>query len=229
MSITTPARTDKRAGMSGDYEPSRPADRAADRVTSEGVAQKAQIQPGNRVVKALLKAPVLLWRLGLGRFTGHSLMIMTTTGRKSGLPRRTPIQFHAQGGRKYIVTLRGPNTDWYRNMMADPRITIQTAAGSEHVRAHRVSDDREIGDLYSSLSKLPVMRRWANALGVPLSREAVIAHKDSFILMSLDPTDEHGPSALQPDLWWAWPVAEAFALVVWLLVRTLRRRRVYER
>jgi len=40
------------------------------------------------IMKRLLKAPILFYRLGLGLVVGRLFMVMTTTGRKSGQPRR---------------------------------------------------------------------------------------------------------------------------------------------
>ena len=180
-------------------------------------------RPTNSIMKALLKGPILMWRLGLGRVMGHHLMVMTTTGRKSGLPRRTAIGFTEHEGGKYILTLRGPNTDWFRNMLADPRVTIQTAEGSEPVVARRVTRDFEIAGAYDFLAHMPVMKRWAGALGVQLSRDELIAHKDDFILISFDPTDEPTPAPLEEDLVWAWPVLGAALLLVGLLFRLAKR------
>jgi deazaflavin-dependent oxidoreductase (nitroreductase family) len=191
-------------------------------------------RPGNPLSKALLKGPILMWRLGLGPLLGRSLMILTTTGRRSGLPRRTAVGFHEQHGRKYVLTLRGPNTDWYLNMLADPYITIQTAwrsghAGGEHAIARRVTEEVELAQAYDFLASMPVMRRWAAALGVQLTRAEVIAHKDDFILITFDPAHEDEtasgkyPPPLQTDLWWIWPLGEAAALLGWLGARAARR------
>ena len=55
---------------------------------------------------------------------GHTIDI-TTTGRRSGLPRRKEIVFHNIGGRLYISgTPRPRKRDWLRNLEADPRLTF---------------------------------------------------------------------------------------------------------
>ena len=50
--------------------------------------------PDTPLMKHAYRFPVLLYRLGLGRLAGRLFMILTTTGRSSGLPRRTAIEFH---------------------------------------------------------------------------------------------------------------------------------------
>lgn len=72
-------------------------------------------------------------------------MVMTTIGRKSGLPRHTGIGFHQFQGRKYVMNVYGMKSDWYRNVLADPHVTIQTTDGVEVCLARRITMDEELG------------------------------------------------------------------------------------
>lgn len=78
------------------------------------------------LLKLLFKTPILLYRLGLGFLIGRLFMIMTTTGRKSGQPRRTAIEFHEFEGKPTVMSGWGTKTDWYRNLEANPPATVQT-------------------------------------------------------------------------------------------------------
>ena len=50
---------------------------------------------------------------------------ITTTGRRSGEPRRKEIVFHNIDGRLYISGIPRPTPrDWLRNLEADPRLTF---------------------------------------------------------------------------------------------------------
>jgi deazaflavin-dependent oxidoreductase (nitroreductase family) len=53
---------------------------------------------------------------------GHTIDI-TTTGRKSGLPRRIETVFHNIDGRIVLSGMPG-RRDWYANLLADPRFTF---------------------------------------------------------------------------------------------------------
>jgi deazaflavin-dependent oxidoreductase (nitroreductase family) len=73
---------------------------------------------------------VLMWRLGLGQFvniwpegTGR-IMVITTTGRKSGLQRQTPVNYAVQDGEIYCMAGFGPTSDWYRNLRSNPKVEI---------------------------------------------------------------------------------------------------------
>ncbi len=180
--------------------------------------------PSSRWMKFALDAPILLYRLGLGPVVGRLFMILTTTGRTSGLPRRIAIEYHARQGRKYVVSAWGERAQWYKNLLADPHVTIQTANGAESVIARRVTSDAELTEAYRLLEYNPFMRRWVEALGVRLDLDAFLAHKDRFHLVTFDPTDAPTPPPLEADLKWVWEVVISAVALGWLMDRVGRRR-----
>ena len=54
---------------------------------------------------------------------GHTIDI-TTTGRKTGKPRRIEVMFHNIGGRLYISGMPGFRRSWLANLDANPRFTF---------------------------------------------------------------------------------------------------------
>jgi deazaflavin-dependent oxidoreductase (nitroreductase family) len=50
--------------------------------------------------------------------------VLTTTGRRSGLPRRTPLNYAIAGGSVYVLSGFGTRADWYRNLLANPQVTM---------------------------------------------------------------------------------------------------------
>jgi deazaflavin-dependent oxidoreductase (nitroreductase family) len=169
--------------------------------------------PSHPALRALFKSPILLYRLGLGWLAGRLFMILTTTGRKSGLPRRTAIEYHRFLGRKYVMNAYGMKSDWYRNVLADPRVTIQTADGVEHCRARRLTSDAELAEAYGFVESNPVFRRLIQRLGFEMSREEFLARRDHWWLVTFDPTDDPTPPPLEADLRWVVPVAVWFILI----------------
>jgi deazaflavin-dependent oxidoreductase (nitroreductase family) len=91
------------------------------------------------LLKLLLKTPIpiLLYRLGMGVWVGRLFMLMTTTGRKSGQPRHTAIEFHEFEGKPTVRSGWGTKTDWYRNLETNPPATVQTWSGAQSVWARR--------------------------------------------------------------------------------------------
>ena len=165
-------------------------------------------------LKWLFKSPILFYRLGLGPLIGRLIMIMTTTGRKSGLPRRTAIEFHEFKGRKYVFSGWGTKTDWYRNIEANPYITIQTWRGAESVQARRIVSETELTEAFKLAMSNPTMRAVIKSVGFDLSLEQFLAQKDRFTFITFDPTDRPTPEPLKADLIWIWAVLLLLALLV---------------
>jgi deazaflavin-dependent oxidoreductase (nitroreductase family) len=71
---------------------------------------------------------------------------ITTTGRKSGQPRRIEIWFHRLDGKYYITGTPGRPRDWYANLVAHPRFTFhlkESATADLAATARPVTDPAE--------------------------------------------------------------------------------------
>src|SRR5215210_6331482 len=53
------------------------------------------------------------------------LVILETTGRKSGEPRRTPVGDYVQGDTAWIFTEHGRKAGYVRNIQANPRVRVK--------------------------------------------------------------------------------------------------------
>ena len=63
-----------------------------------------------------------------GPFSGAPLLLLTTTGAKSGVTRTTPLAYSADGDRLIIIAsyAGGPrHPAWFLNLRADPEVTIE--------------------------------------------------------------------------------------------------------
>ncbi len=59
------------------------------------------------------------------------LLLLTTTGVRSGTARTTPMMFHRDGDRLLVIASNvGARThpDWYLNLVADPRVVVEVGA-----------------------------------------------------------------------------------------------------
>lgn len=71
--------------------------------------------------------------------------LLETTGRRTGLPRHTPVCDGLTGDVFWLVAQHGHHADWVRNIEADPRVRVKVRTGSG-VRwragtAHILDDD----------------------------------------------------------------------------------------
>ncbi len=87
-----------------------------------------------------------LYRLGLGHFIGGMILLLTTTGRKSGLPRVTPLQYEEVDGLVYVASALGTKADWYRNILANPCVQVQVGPRRFEGMAETVTDPGRIAD-----------------------------------------------------------------------------------
>ena len=56
------------------------------------------------------------------------LVLLTTTGRRSGEPRTTPMMFHRDGDRVLVIASNigaAAHPDWYLNLVSDPHVTVE--------------------------------------------------------------------------------------------------------
>jgi deazaflavin-dependent oxidoreductase (nitroreductase family) len=78
---------------------------------------------------------------GRGRRLG---LVLTTTGRRTGLPRKTPLQYEELDGVIYVGSARGEQADWYRNLVAEPAVVMQIGSDCFTARAHPLRRPDEI-------------------------------------------------------------------------------------
>lgn len=93
------------------------------------------------------------WRVGSAFPWGIPVCLLTTTGRKSGQPRVSPLLFLEDGDRVILVASQGglpKNPMWYLNIRANPEVTIQIKSRIRTMRA-RVANDEERAELWPRL------------------------------------------------------------------------------
>ncbi len=87
-----------------------------------------------------------LYALGLGPILGRIILLLTTTGRKSGKRRITPVQYEEIGGILYIGSARGSEADWVRNIAADPCIEVRVKNRRFRAIGELITDPIRIAD-----------------------------------------------------------------------------------
>src|SRR3989304_4714784 len=118
----------------------------------------------------LLKLPRLWYALGLGPVVGQLILLLTTTGRKSGLPRVTPLQYEEENGVFYVASARGQQADWFRNIVADPPVEGQVKAGRWRGLAEPIAEPARIADFLELR-----LRRHPRMIGAMLRGEGLPA------------------------------------------------------
>jgi deazaflavin-dependent oxidoreductase (nitroreductase family) len=95
-----------------------------------------------------------LMRHLVGHLPGQALL--ETTGRRTGLPRRTPIGGRIVDGSFWMVSNHGRASGYVRNIEADPRVRLQIRGRRYAGTAHPLPDD----DPRERLRQLPRFNSW---------------------------------------------------------------------
>ena len=70
-------------------------------------------------------------------------LYLTTTGRRTGLPREIEIWFTEHDGKFYIIAEHRERANWVRNIQAQPRVDVRVGGGQFNATARLVDDERE--------------------------------------------------------------------------------------
>jgi deazaflavin-dependent oxidoreductase (nitroreductase family) len=114
----------------------------------------SQRQPAGLMYRLMKKVNPLVsrnYQKGIG--PGRAVLLLTTTGRKSGLPRVTPLQFEEVDEEYYLGSARGAKADWYRNILANQEVEVQIQEHRFHGIAESVCDPGRVADFLALRAK----------------------------------------------------------------------------
>lgn len=135
----------------GDAENVNATHSTRNRQGDEAAASRVSHKPDTKTLKALNNDITDEFRANAGkvggRFAGNELLLLTTTGAKSGEPRVTPLVAFRIEARLLIVAGYGGadvNPAWVHNLRANPRARVEVATDSFDVVAHELeASERE--------------------------------------------------------------------------------------
>ena len=171
---------------------------------------------------------LLMWRLGWGAWVnawpdvGGRIMVITHTGRKSGIKRQSPVNYALVGGELYCTAGFGQISDWYRNIRANPNVEVWLPDGWWAGTAEEVTDPG---------ARLLLMRQVLIGSGIvaplmgvdprQMSDDALDAATCDYRLIHIRRTAPRTGPGGPGDLAWVWPAA-TFVLLGMLLMRRKR-------
>ena len=183
-----------------------------------------------QMFKQMNKFMLLMWRLGLGSWlnfwpdVGGRIMVITHTGRKTGLKRRTPVNYALVEGELYCTAGFGPMSDWYRNLKAHSQVEVWLPEGWWAGVAEEITDPQ---------GRLPLLRQVLIASGFAapmfgiypktMTDAELEAVTTDYRLIHIRRTEARtGPDG-PGDLAWIWPLATMILLPLALVWRRRKR------
>jgi len=91
-----------------------------------------------------------------GNFAGRTLLLLHTTGAKSGQERINPVAYTTDGERLIIIASKGgapTHPDWYHNIVANPQVTVEV--GTEQLKVNAmIPAEPERSQLYDQMAAI---------------------------------------------------------------------------
>lgn len=80
----------------------------------------------------------------MGPFAGAQMLLLTTTGRKTGLQHTTPMGYTLTDGHMHVMTtnaLKPVLPQWFHNLVANPAVTLEVGSETYPATATPLSDE----------------------------------------------------------------------------------------
>ena len=123
------------------------------------------------IFKRLFKTPIFFYRIGLPLFSSF-VLLLTTTGRKSGKQRYTPLEYQREQGtgNPIIMAGWGGKTDWRLNIKANPHVHVQIGQECFDAIAEPLSDEEIAARLTEAMKINPRSAKiWSRWVGESVS------------------------------------------------------------
>jgi deazaflavin-dependent oxidoreductase (nitroreductase family) len=98
-----------------------------------------------------------------GYFEGATLLLLTTTGVRSGQPRTSPLVYREDAGRLLVFgTYGGKDEDpqWYRNLLADPQVTVEVGTETYRATATPLAEEERARQWRAQVAAAPAFGRY---------------------------------------------------------------------
>lgn len=100
-----------------------------------------------------------------GPFEGATLMLLTTTGAKTGNKRTTPLVYLPDGNRIVIFASKAgapTNPDWYHNLTANPAVTVEVGADAYQANAIEITGAERDALFAAQVERMPGFQTYAD-------------------------------------------------------------------
>ena len=157
--------------------------------TTEGPQGILGKQPG-AVGRWFFRAPIFLYRVGLGPIMGRRLIVIEHTGRTSGVPRQTALEVVRRDEESIDVAAAwGVKSDWYRNLLANPQLEVSSGSLRGAPATASVLDSETAESVYAGYveSHPKAAEALSKTVGLPLNDPTRMAATVPLVRLTLEP------------------------------------------
>lgn len=130
--------------------------------------QVKELSPPTGFSRFLFRLPIYLYKIGMGWILGGRFLLLNHIGRKSGEVRQAVLEVvaHDKESNRYVVAVGfGPQSQWYKNLMAHPDVSIQVGGKKLEVTAAQLPPE-EAGEIMVDFARrYPFEAKFAGVLG----------------------------------------------------------------
>ena len=120
--------------------------------------------------KRLWRAPIYVYRIGLGPLMGKRFLLLNHVGRKTGKVRQAVVEIdrYDPATNTYIIASGfGEKSDWYRNLRKTPEVVIQVGNKRLKATAELLSPEQSAAEMFRYVSDHPkAARQLAGLIGL---------------------------------------------------------------
>lgn len=78
---------------------------------------------------------------------------ITVTGRNSGRSLSRPVWFVLEDNTLYLLPVQGSDTQWYKNVLKNPRISIDARGAKDQSQAVPITDETQVASVVEKFRK----------------------------------------------------------------------------
>lgn len=82
-----------------------------------------------------------------GRLARFREITITVTGRKSGKRISIPVWFVLEDNTLYLLPVQGSDTQWYKNVLANPKLRIEVHGASDDVVVTPITEHKKVSSV----------------------------------------------------------------------------------
>ena len=87
------------------------------------------------------------------RLSRYREIKITVTGRKSGRKISNPVWFVLEGDQLYLLPVQGSDTQWYQNVLKNPKIRIDARGVGGEFSAITITDPQQVASVVDKFRK----------------------------------------------------------------------------
>lgn len=103
-----------------------------------------------------------------GSWEGRELLLLTTTGRKSGRKHTTPMVFTREGDRLLVYASKGgapKHPDWYLNLVAQSDVVVEVGADRYDATATPLEGEERDREFAAQAARIPIFGEYQEKAG----------------------------------------------------------------